>query len=174
RTYGGTYQLEDKKLQIKTEFDDLNPAQIGKEIIEKIEFSQDGFTDEKGIKWKKQQENPQELDGLWKISGREKDKEFIPIDHSGSRKTIKLLKDGYFQWIAIEPDEKQFFGTGGGKYSFKDGKYTESILFFSKDNSRVGAELNFSGEIKNGDWHHTGKSSKGDPIHEIWIKPNEN
>jgi hypothetical protein len=76
--------------------------------------------------------------------------------------------DGYFQWIAINPAQKGFYGTGGGKYSFKEGQYTENIVFFSRDNSRVGAELNFKGELRDKAWHHSGLSSKGDPIYEIW------
>lgn len=100
RTYGGTYVLKENKLHIKTEFDDKNPTEIGKEIQEKLKFEQEDFIDEKGKKWIKQKSVPQDLDGLWQISGREKEGKFIPIDHSGSRKTIKLLKDGYFQWIA--------------------------------------------------------------------------
>lgn len=56
----------------------------------------------------------------------------------------------------------------GGTYSAVKGIYTENITFFSRDNSRVGAELSFEFAVKNGDWHHSGKSSKGDPIYEIW------
>lgn len=47
--------------------------------------------------------------------------------------------------------------------------YIQKILLsFSRYNSRVGAELSFEFAVKNGDWHHSGKSSKGDPIYEIW------
>jgi hypothetical protein len=51
-----------------------------------------------------------------------------------------------------------------------NGKYTENILFFSRDNSRVGAQLTFDGKIEDGNWHHSGLSSKGDPIYEIWSR----
>jgi len=78
--------------------------------------------------------------------------------------------DGHFQWIAINPAEKGFYGTGGGHYAFQNGKYSEHILFFSRDNTRVGALLTFDGEIKDSDWHHSGRSSKGDPIYEIWSR----
>ena len=49
-----------------------------------------------------------------------------------------------------------------------DGKYVENIEFFSKDGSRVGAVLPFDYQIVEGEWHHSGLSSKGDPIYEIW------
>ena len=63
--------------------------------------------------------------------------------------------------------------TGGGTYTTKDGVYTETIDFFSKDNSRVGAILPFEYEVKGDDWHHSGNSSKGDPIYEVWSKRTE-
>jgi hypothetical protein len=57
---------------------------------------------------------------------------------------------------------------GGGTYTAKDGKYIENITFFSRDDSRVGASLDFNYEVIDGEWHHSGLSSKGDPIYEIW------
>ena len=51
-----------------------------------------------------------------------------------------------------------------------DGIYKEEIKFFSRDDSRVGAILPFNYELISGEWHHKGKSSKGGPIHEIWIQ----
>ena len=81
---------------------------------------------------------------------------------------MKILSDSHFQWIAYNVETKEFFGTGGGTYTAKDGAYTENILFFSRDSSRVGASLGFEFGIVNDEWHHKGLSSKGDPIHEIW------
>ena len=46
----------------------------------------------------------------------------------------------------------------------------EQIEFFSRDDSRVGAKLDFEFKLDNGEWNHMGFSSKGDPIHEIWIR----
>ena len=64
----------------------------------------------------------------------------------------------------------QFKGTGGGNYTSKDGVYTENIEYFSRDNSRVGASLEFNYEVKENDWHHTGNNSKGEPMYEIWAR----
>ena len=84
------------------------------------------------------------------------------------RKTLKFLKDGYFQWIAYNTDTMEFFGCGGGRYAAENGTYIEAIQFFSRDDSRVGAELDFQFERKGSDWHHTGKNSRGEPLYEIW------
>jgi hypothetical protein len=44
----------------------------------------------------------------------------------------------------------------------------ETIAFFSRDNSRVGASLGFDYQVIDGEWHHSGLSSAGQPIFEIW------
>lgn len=84
------------------------------------------------------------------------------------RRTIKILSGGRFQWLAFNSATGEFSGTGGGTYTIDGDQYTEHITFFSRDDSRVGAILDFTFEIKNGKWHHRGQSSKGQPIYEIW------
>lgn len=39
---------------------------------------------------------------------------------------------------------------------------------FSRDKNRVGTRLEFHYEVKDGQWHHSGKSSKGEDMYEIW------
>ncbi|MDA1144681.1 MAG: hypothetical protein O3B94_06985 [Bacteroidetes bacterium] len=113
---------------------------------------------------------PQPLDGLWLMGGRMLNDVMTNRDTSGPRKTLKVLFNGRFQWIAFNTDTFAFMGTGGGNYSSVDGIYKEEINFFSRDNSRVGAILPFDYELISGEWHHKGKSSKGAPIHEIWVQ----
>ena len=83
---------------------------------------------------------------------------------------MKILSGTRFQWIAYNVETKQFSGTGGGTYTTRDGKYTESIEFFSRDNSRVGASLTFDFSLEDGRWRHKGLSSRGEPIDEVWTK----
>jgi|TARA_B110000977_G_C11085494_1_gene494528 hypothetical protein len=115
-------------------------------------------------------EKPQALDGQWLMGGRMRNGEISYRDTSGPRKTLKVLFNGHFQWMAFNTDTFAFMGTGGGNYSSVDGIYKEEIKFFSRDDSRVGAILPFDYELISGEWHHKGKSSKGGPIHEIWIQ----
>ena len=112
---------------------------------------------------------PGELSGAWLITGRMVDGN-IQKRTPGARKTMKILSGTRFQWIAYNNETKEFFGTGGGTYTTQGGKYTETIEFFSRDNSRVGAKLEFEFSMIDDDWRHSGKSSKGDPIDEIWSK----
>lgn len=110
----------------------------------------------------------QDLDGKWLMTGRVTDQGEQRRDTSRPRKTMKYLLNGHFQWIAYNTETFEFFGSGGGTYEATNGKYTENIGYFSRDNSRVGAALSFDYELNGKDWHHTGKSSKGDPLNEIW------
>ena len=41
--------------------------------------------------------------------------------------------------------------------------------YFSRDDSKVGLNLEFDYELINKEWNHKGFSSKGDPLHEIWV-----
>jgi hypothetical protein len=88
----------------------------------------------------------------------------------GVRRTMKILSGTRFQWVAYNVETKEFSGTGGGTYTTENGKYTEHILFFSRDNTRVGTSLQFDFSLEEGKWHHKGLSSKGEYIHEIWTK----
>jgi len=110
----------------------------------------------------------QDLDGAWLFATRGPDEGQERRGDENPRKTLKFLQDGRFQWIAYNTDTFEFFGTGGGSFSSDDGKYIEYIDFFSRDDSRVGATLEFDYDITNGDWHHSGKNSKGEPLYEIW------
>ena len=110
-----------------------------------------------------------ELDGKWLMAGRvNAEGEERRRDLNRSRKTLKFLTNGFFQWTAFNTETFQFFGCGGGEYSAKEGDYKESIVYFSRDNSRTGQTLSFKYDQKDNDWHHTGFSSKGKPLHEIW------
>ncbi|HEA23054.1 hypothetical protein LCGC14_1170450 [marine sediment metagenome] len=110
----------------------------------------------------------QDLEGAWLFATRGPDEGQERRGEENPRKTLKYLQDDRFQWIAYTTDTFEFFGTGGGTFSSQDGKYVENIDFFSKDDTRVGATLDFNYEIKDGDWHHTGENSKGEPLYEIW------
>src|SRR5213076_2192710 len=110
------------------------------------------------------------LTGTWHITSQMREGQIVPIHRTGTRKTLKILSGTRFQWVAIDTGTKEFFGTGGGVYEFINGNYTEQIEFFSRDGRRVGASLSFQGELKNGEWHHSGLSSKGETIYEIWSR----
>ena len=127
----------------------------------------------KTSKWKNISKSNDILKGKWVMSGRYNNGEFRTRNTDLPRKTMKILIDGFFQWIAFNTETFKFSGSGGGEYETIDGKYIEIIQYFSRDDSRVGAVLDFNYEIKNKDWYHSGLSSKGNPINEVWTIRNK-
>lgn len=172
-TYGGTWQeAENGKIAAHIEFNSGEKAKVGQkvEMNGSIENGKLITSEADGkMEWERIDNGDNTMTGVWQISGREQNGKINPIV-PGARKTIKILSESRFQWIAINTATGEFFGTGGGTYTFKDGKYVENIDFFSRDSTRVGASLSFNGKVDEGKWDHSGLSSKGDPIHEIWTK----
>ncbi len=172
-TRGGVFTSDNKAFSILVEFDTKSKEQIGKSISCNYSMKKNELTiNDNGIKsvYKKLDDAKAPLSGVWAITGRMQEGKIVQIQRTGTRKTLKILTGTRFQWAAIDPGQQSFSGTGGGTYDFKDGKYTEHIKFFSRDSSRVGASLSFDGKIENGEWHHSGLSSKGDKIYEVWSK----
>ena len=169
-TNGGSYVLNGTTMTEVCEFNSDQEDAVGKEVSFEIELTDNSL----GIKGYdmdfKRIDNgtPGELQGAWLMSGRKRNGEIQQRDTSRPRKTMKILSGTRFQWIAYNTETKQFMATGGGTYTTVDGKYTENIEFFSRDNSRVGASLEFDFSLQEGNWHHSGFSSKGDPLYEIW------
>ncbi|MFC4220828.1 membrane or secreted protein [Flagellimonas marina] len=169
-TMGGALSLKNGSLTYTLEFASFDPDLVG--TSDSLPYRLDGdklYVDDKT--WTRLDDgSPGNLAGAWLISGRKRDGQIVKRDTSGPRKTMKILSGTRFQWIAFNTETKEFMGTGGGTYTTTNGKYTENIGFFSRDDSRVGASLQFNYELVDGDWHHYGLSSKGQPIYEVWSK----
>lgn len=172
KTLGGYYKVNNDTLEIQLEFNSNFANDSLKQVH--IPFSQNKNGLRFFVDGKKDFEAApkveQDLDGKWLFASRIAEIDKGRRDATNPRKTMKFLLDGHFQWIAYNSDTYEFFGTGGGSFSSKDGRYEETIGFFSKDNSRVGQKLRFMYELRGNDWYHTGKSSKGEPLGEIWSK----
>lgn len=156
-TLGGYYHLNEGTYEINLEFN----SNYDQDSIKSLSIV-------KTSKWKNISKENNTLKGKWVMSGRYNNGEFRTRNTDLPRKTMKVLIDGFFQWIAFNTESFKFSGSGGGEYETEDGKYIEIIQYFSRDDSRVGAELDFNYEVKNNDWYHTGLSSKGKPINEVW------
>lgn len=172
-TYGGAWRKADNEIVQVLEFHSKEPALVGTEVkIPVVASSGELTVTRNGAKerWKRLDDGtPGKLAGAWLITGRMQDGE---MHHRtpGVRKTMKILSGTCFQWIAYNTETKEFSGTGGGTYTTEGGKYTENIQFFSRDNSRVGASLQFDFALEDGNWRHSGLSSRGDPIDEVWTR----
>ncbi|MEM6630764.1 MAG: membrane or secreted protein [Bacteroidota bacterium] len=172
-TMGGPYTAKDGVHTQEFEFHTLDSTLIGKEISWGFQIegntltTTDPETGETTAYQRVDSGNETDMVGVWRISGRERGGKMSEMKW-GPRKTLKMITGTRFQWTAFNPETKQFRGTGGGTYSLEDGTYTENIEFFSRDNSRVGASLEFQAKISGKVWDHSGLSSKGTPIREIW------
>ena len=169
-TKGGFYQVKGDSLLVNLEFNSSYESDQEKLHRAKIEQKDKKivFNGNEQRSYQRQPTMSQDLDGQWLFAtrgpdtGQERRGEHVP------RKTLKFLQDGYFQWIAYHTETMKFSGTGGGRYTADNGTYTERIQFFSRDSSRVGAELEFQYQVEGDDWHHKGKNSRGEPMYEIW------
>lgn len=156
-TRGGFYTKNGRNFKIEFEFN----SNYKMDSLRELEIGQEKY-------WDKLSSKTLDLDGKWLMAGRMTDNVERRRDISKPRKTMKILKNGYFQWIAFNTETFQFFDTGGGFYTAENEIYTENIQFFSRNNKSVGLVLPFQYSIKNNDWHHQGINSKGDPMYEIW------
>jgi hypothetical protein len=172
RTRGGFYSSDADSLRVELEFN----SDFEQDAVSTLSlaYRQEGekliLNEGSPVTLQRAEAVEQDLDGAWLFATRGPDTGQERRGDSNPRKTLKFLMDGYFQWIAYNTETMRFSGSGGGRYTASDGKYTEVIQFFSRDNTRVGAELEFNYELKGDDWHHTGKNSRGEPMYEIWSR----
>ncbi len=179
-TKGGFYSFKNSKYYEVLEFNSLDSSLVGDTIFYsdiKIDLDEENnlitgirIGEVEYIPNQPNHVHEYDLHGSWLMSGIERRGEMRMRDVNRPRKTMKMIAGGRFQWIAYDISKKGFYGTGGGTFTAKDGKYIENIEFFSRDSNTVGNSLEFDFEIKDKDWHHRGFSSKGDPKYEIWTQ----
>jgi hypothetical protein len=175
RTEGGPFSMQGNQMTYTPEFNPSDTAKVGIPIVFTV-TKKDGVLTlkyEEAMVWMKIDESENApLAGAWRITERanEGQGDLVKIHQEGTRKTLKILSGTRFQWIAFDTAEKTFYNTGGGTYTIKNGKYSERIEFFSKDNNRVGNTVTFDYKLDNGRWDHKGMSTAGKPVHEIWEK----
>lgn len=176
---GGTYQVSvvggKNILSYKRDFNTDDSTVVGLTVANFYSIENNELRLSEGPlagNWQRidESKSPKTMNATWRISAREGADFKMQTILKGSRKTLKILSGNHFQWAAFNTDTHQFFGTGGGTYVVKDGKYTETIAFFSRDNKRVGTLLTFDCVVNGKEWIHAGQSSTGTRIHEIWEK----
>ncbi|MEL6671334.1 MAG: hypothetical protein AAFR61_04055 [Bacteroidota bacterium] len=177
-TIGGPVEIKGDKATFLIDYNSQDGRYVGEEMTMDISFPDEntlrisGAFGGKNIDqtWKRLDSNASDLAGAWQIRARQGSDGEMRERKPGPRKTIKMITGSRFQWVAMNTETKEFKGSGGGTFTFQDGVYTENIEFFSRDQTRVGASLSFEGKVEGDDWHHSGKSSKGKDIYEIWAR----
>ena len=169
---GGTWRSDGNNIWLAYDWSSMDTSKVGKEIKVSVDLSSGllnlGLLNQP-LK-KLDQGNPGALKGEWIISGNysndvvsKRPSPFFP------RRTMKILTGNHFQWIAFNVKTKEFFGTGGGTYTTTpEGKYAESIQFFTKAVTSIGKRVEFTDSFQDGDWRHKGQKSTGGPMDECW------
>jgi hypothetical protein len=170
QTRGGAYRYSGNQLDATIEFSPDYKEEIG--LTKKYSFNVNKERLSSDINGKKESwtmidDGKGAMVGTWRSSGRMQDGKVV-LSPPRARKTFKILSGTRYQWAAINAETKEFFGTGGGSYTYIDGKYTETLDFFTKDSTKVGMSLTFDGKIEGDLWHHSGFSSQGAKMYEIW------
>lgn len=176
---GGNYKANGKEYTEVPDFYTSDSTQVRKPLTYSLSLKNDELTlSTKGhggvIKetWKKVDDASSVVSGAWRFGARVNDEGVAGQRRGGDspRQTMKILSENYFQWAAFNYETKQFSGTGGGTYKLQDNQYTETIRFFSRDNSRAGISLTFECKLNGTDWYHKGKGTTGNPVSEVWEK----
>jgi hypothetical protein len=177
---GGNYKAIEKEYTEIPDFYTNDSTQVRKTLSytfflknDELTLSAKGSGEELKEVWKKVDDATSTLSGVWRFGARVNDEGVAGSRRGGDspRQTMKVLSGKYFQWAAFNYETKQFSGTGGGTYKLQDNnQYTETIRFFSRDNSRVGISLTFECKLNGTDWYHKGKGTTGNPVSEVWEK----
>ncbi len=177
RAGGGNYSIAHKQYTEVHDFFTADSTRVRQPLTYSFAVKKDELTLEatvQGVKqketWKKVDEAASALSGAWRFGARVDDDGVAGQRRGGTspRQTLKILSGKYFQWAAFNYETKQFMGSGGGVYTLADGKYTENIQFFARDNSRSGMSLTFDCRLEGTDWYHKGKGTTGNPVSEVW------
>lgn len=100
---------------------------------------------------------PGDLEGAWRMVEMRGE----PVEGLGVE-MIKILADGHFMFAFYDEASRRFFSAGGGDYSYRDGKYKETIHFHTIDPTLIGKTLKFEALISDEYWVHSGEIGDGD------------
>ncbi len=96
-------------------------------------------------------------EGPFKIVEAQYGEKAMTREEISKQSIIKIFKDGF--WIAAffgKPDQP-FNGTGGGTFEIKNGKYVESLKFYSWDSTAVGEVYTFDYKLSGKNYWQEGK-----------------
>ncbi len=121
-TFGGTYATSNGKLLQNFEYNTLDSTTVGTTnslsyTLKDAQLQLNGTRQDGNMQqtWAKINDSniTSPLEGTWRITGRAGQDGTINPMRRGPRKTLKILSDNWFQWIAFNTETKQFSGTGG-------------------------------------------------------------
>ncbi len=170
---GGSYEMTDNKMSVTISYHSPDPQQVGKKHVLLAKPTSTGYKlmgrDGRVLgDWKRMDEgSPDALAGLWYATSYVNDLGDT-VKTSYKVRTIKILSDSYFQWVTFDTVSGKFLSSAGGTYTHTPSRYTENITFYSEADEKTGKDLSFQCVFEGNLWQHSGKSSDGKPLFEIW------
>jgi len=98
------------------------------------------------------------LAGIWQLKSQLSNGKLEEIKEP--MKTLKIVSGTLFQCVTFNTVTNEFLGCYGGRYTYKDGKYTERIEFYWKKPDKVGTAVSFDAGVDNNTWTIKQGSSK--------------
>jgi len=174
-TSGGSYSMDHDKMTVTIEFHSPDHYQVGKQHVLHAKPTGTGYklVARDGMvlgDWKRIDPGSEsQLAGLWYATSYMTEAGDT-VRTSYKVRTVKILSDTRFQWVAFDTISRKFVATAGGTYAITPSGYTETIEFYSDADDRIGKNLGFKYRLEGSTWTHYGQSSQGVPLYELWSK----
>lgn len=98
----------------------------------------------------------QQLDGAFLVKATQYRDESTPKEELLSTKSVKLFKDGYWISAAFGNQKYPFGGSGGGTFTTNNGKYMETLRFYSWDSTARGKTYTFDYRLEGNQFFQSG------------------
>lgn len=98
----------------------------------------------------------QQLEGAFLLRASQYGDKVNSEEKSLSRKVVKIFKDGYWITGFFGHQQHPFDGSGGGTYTTENGKYIETLRFYSWDSTAAGKTYTFDYRLAGDRYFQTG------------------
>jgi len=99
----------------------------------------------------------QKLDGPFKIIAGQFGEKLLTQTDIERQHIVKIFKEGYWMCAYFGDPEQPFNGSCGGTYKIADGKYIETVNFYSWDSTAVGDVYRFNYKLESDRYIQDGK-----------------
>ena len=99
----------------------------------------------------------QKLEGAFKIKAAQYGDKSLSQQELSKQQVVKIFKNGYWIGAFFGDPKKPFSGTCGGTYKIENGKYLETVNFYSWDSTAVGDTYSFNYKLDNDTYVQDGR-----------------
>jgi hypothetical protein len=107
--------------------------------------------------------------GTWQLVSFKYGEDGKWSDAPDGQRRIKHITETHFTWVEYEAATGKVLSLAGGKYSFSQGAYTESIEYAGEGmTDYFGKKQSFAIRVEGDKLHQSGQLSDGTKIEEVW------